>query len=71
MNIVAEEQQPLLSPTTQDPEYGLNVKQIEVLLDFEEGDDGNPKEWTARYKWCIVLLLAFMAFAVYVNPRFS
>jgi len=70
MNIVVDEQQPLLTPTAPDPEHGLTAKQDEVLLDFEIGDDENPKEWTARYKWFIVLLLASMAFTVYVTARF-
>lgn len=61
---MAEEQQPLLSPTSQDPEYGLSVKQTEVLLDFEVGDVDDPRQWTSKFKWCIVLLLACMAFNV-------
>lgn len=65
MEIVTGEQQPLLTPATQDPENALTVKHDEVLLDFEDGDHGNPKEWTTQYKWCIVLLLASMAFTVY------
>jgi hypothetical protein len=65
MEIVANEQQPLLAPTTQDPENALIPKHDEVLLDFEDGDHDNPREWTGRYKWCIVLLLASMAFTVY------
>ncbi|KAF2681977.1 MFS general substrate transporter [Lentithecium fluviatile CBS 122367] len=64
MNIVADEQQPLLTPNSEDAEYGLFVKQDEVILDFEDGDPENPREWTARFKWCIVLLLASMAFTV-------
>lgn len=29
-----------------------------------EGDAENPLDWPAPYKWCIVGLLAFMAFTV-------
>ena len=38
-----------------------------VLVDFDpKGDPDNPLTWPAPYKWSIVLLLAFMAFTVYV-----
>lgn len=37
------------------------------IVDFDpNGDSDNPIEWTKSYRWCIVLLLAFMAFTVYV-----
>jgi hypothetical protein len=37
-----------------------------VILDFEKGDPENPREWSSRFKWFIVFLLAFMAFTVEV-----
>jgi hypothetical protein len=70
MEVVANEQQPLLAPTTQDHEHALIPEHDEVLLDFENGDNDNPKEWTVGFKWCIVLLLASMAFTVYITPTF-
>jgi len=57
-----EEQQPLLRPVVEDA--GADGKHDEVILDFEEGDPENPKEWDAKFKWFIVFLLAFMAFTV-------
>ena len=57
-----EEQQPLLRPVVEDTE--ADGKHDEVILDFEEGDPENPKEWDAKFKWFIVFLLAFMAFTV-------
>ena len=68
MNILPDEQQPLLTPTTEDAEHGLIATQNAGPLDFEDGDPENPKEWTAQYKWCIVLLLASISFTVYVTP---
>jgi hypothetical protein len=66
MNIVADEQQPLLTCSTlQDPDNASSVKRNEVLLDFEDGDDENPVEWTVKFKWFIVLLLATLSFTVY------
>lgn len=37
------------------------------LVTFDpEGDDENPLDWPATYKWSIVGMMAFMAFTVYV-----
>ncbi len=37
------------------------------VVDFDpDGDADNPMEWPAAFKWGIVLLLALMAFTVYV-----
>lgn len=57
-----EEQQPLLRPIVGDAE--ADTKYDEVILDFEAGDPENPREWDSKFKWLIVLLLAFMAFTV-------
>ena len=57
-----EEQQPLLRPIVEDAE--ADTKHDEVILDFEAGDSENPREWDTKFKWLIVLLLAFMAFTV-------
>ena len=57
-----EEQQPLLRPVVEDAE--ADIKHEEVILDFEKGDPENPREWSPKFKWFIVFLLAFMAFTV-------
>ena len=57
-----EEQQPLLRQIVGDAE--ADTKYDEVILDFEAGDPENPREWDSKFKWLIVLLLAFMAFTV-------
>lgn len=57
-----QEQQPLLRPIVEDAE--ADAKHDEVILDFEPGDPENPREWSPRFKWLIVFLLAFMAFTV-------
>jgi hypothetical protein len=62
----ADEQQPLLRPIVEGVEGDSTHN--EIILDFEAGDPENPREWAAPYHWSIVLLLASMAFTVYVNP---
>lgn len=63
--MTAAEEQPLLASVPEDLEDG--IKHTEVILDFEpDGDSDNPREWRASFKWAIVLLLACMAFTVYV-----
>lgn len=57
-----EEQRPLLRPVVEDA--GADTKHDEVILDFEAGDPENPRNWDTKFKWLIVLLLAFMAFTV-------
>lgn len=59
-----DEQQPLL-----DSSHGHSAEQEHngkhTLVEFDpNGDPDNPLEWPTRYKWSIVLLLAFMAFTV-------
>jgi hypothetical protein len=61
----ADEQQPLLRPIVEGIE--ADPQHHEVILDFAAGDPENPREWAAPYHWSIVLLLASMAFTVYVN----
>ena len=57
-----EEQQPLLRQISQiSREDG---KHDEVILDFEPFDPEDPRNWSEGFKWCIVLLLACMAFNV-------
>lgn len=35
------------------------------IVEFDpHGDAENPQDWSNRYKWCVVALLAFMAFTV-------
>jgi hypothetical protein len=59
-----DEQQPLLRPIVEGIE--ADPQHHEVILDFAAGDPENPREWAAPYHWSIVLLLASMAFTVYV-----
>lgn len=57
------EEQPLLGATIGDEEPEES-KQTGVILDFEDGDPENPREWPKAFKWAIVLILACMAFTV-------
>jgi hypothetical protein len=60
--MTATEEQPLLAAV---PEALLDAtKHTGVILDFEEGDAENPREWPIAYKWAMVSLLAFTAFTV-------
>jgi hypothetical protein len=58
---IPDEEQPLLRQITED-----DTKHDEVILDFEPLDPEDPRNWSDAFKWCIVLLLASMAFTVYV-----
>ncbi|KAF2028541.1 MFS general substrate transporter [Setomelanomma holmii] len=53
-----DEEQPLLRTITE------GVKHDEVILDFEPLDPEDPRNWSEAFKWCVVLLLACMAFTV-------
>lgn len=66
MNIVADEQQPLLGPILEDPEDAISVIHhgTTETIKFEIGDPEDPRQWKKSFKWCIVLLLASMAFTV-------
>ncbi|KAK3711305.1 hypothetical protein LTR37_009685 [Vermiconidia calcicola] len=47
------------------PEYYFEHDGKHKIVDFDpKGDPDNPMDWPKRYRWCIVLLLAFMAFTV-------
>lgn len=59
---IIDEEQPLLRTITQSS--GLDTKHDEVILGFEPLDPEDPRNWTAGFKWSIVLLLACMAFTV-------
>jgi hypothetical protein len=59
---IPDEEQPLLRQITED-----DTKHDEVILDFEPLDPEDPRNWSDAFKWCIVLLLASMAFTVYVR----
>tara|TARA_R110002003_G_scaffold214_29_gene16228 strand:+ start:18005 stop:18187 length:183 start_codon:yes stop_codon:yes gene_type:complete len=54
-----DEEQPLLRIITEE-----DVKHDEVILDFEPLDAEDPRNWSEAFKWCVVLLLACMAFTV-------
>ena len=43
-------------------ESGTNGKSN--IIRFENEDVDNPLDWTVRYRWCITILMAFMAFTV-------
>lgn len=62
---IPDEEQPLLRQITED-----HTKHDEVILDFEPMDPEDPRNWSPAFKWCIVLLLASMAFTVYVPVVF-
>jgi hypothetical protein len=58
---ITDEEQPLLRQVTrEDAKFAGD----EVILDFEVADPEDPRNWREGYKWCIVLLLACMAFTV-------
>ncbi|KAK7183100.1 hypothetical protein DPSP01_005955 [Paraphaeosphaeria sporulosa] len=60
--MTVDEQQPLLASIPETLQDG--IKHTGVILDFEEGDIENPREWPVAYKWAMVSLLAFTAFTV-------
>ncbi|KAF2636547.1 MFS general substrate transporter [Massarina eburnea CBS 473.64] len=66
MDAVADEQQPLLGPILEENEDAISVRHdgITEILHFELGDDEDPRQWTKRFRWFIVLLLACMATTV-------
>lgn len=57
---VADEEQPLLRTLTKD----VGDDEDELELEFEELDLEDPRNWSDGFKWCVVLLLACMAFTV-------
>lgn len=68
--MTAPEEQPLLAPIEDGPIE--STKHTEVILDFDpNGDPENPREWPTTFKWFIVLLLACIAFTVYVHRSFT
>jgi hypothetical protein len=61
-----DERQPLLSDGTP-AHYHFEINGKHKIVEFDpNGDPDNPMDWPKRYRWSIVLLLAFMAFVVYV-----
>ncbi|PVI05754.1 MFS general substrate transporter [Periconia macrospinosa] len=66
MNALADEQQPLLGPILEECEDVISVRHYGTTetVEFEIGDPEDPRQWTKGFKWCIVLLLACMAFTV-------
>lgn len=66
MNAIADEQQPLLGPILEEPEDVISVRHYGTTetVEFEPGDPEDPRQWSKRWKWFIVFLLAFMAFTV-------
>ncbi|KAL1598680.1 hypothetical protein SLS60_007820 [Paraconiothyrium brasiliense] len=60
--MTATEEQPLLASLPETLQDG--VKHTGIILDFEQGDAENPREWPIAYKWAMVSLLAFTAFTV-------
>ena len=55
---VASEHQPLLDPSHTD---GDPRQRRGSVVSFQEGDSGNPKEWSAKYRWFSVVILCFQA----------
>ena len=62
--VLTDEEQPLLRVISLTAQSEQSVKNDEVILDFEPLDPEDPRNWTASFKWFIVLLLALMAFTV-------
>lgn len=60
--MTAAEEQPLLPAVPGTTRLG--IKHTGVILDFEQGDPEDPREWPIAYKWAMVSLLAFTAFTV-------
>lgn len=56
------ERQPLLPEET--PRVQQENGKPNVVRFDPNGDPDNPLEWPIGYRWCITLLLAFMAFTV-------
>ncbi|KAH7089695.1 major facilitator superfamily domain-containing protein [Paraphoma chrysanthemicola] len=59
---IPDEEQPLLRTITE--EDVVKHTGDEVILDFDPFDPEDPRNWSEAFKWCIVLLLACMAFTV-------
>lgn len=57
-----DEEQPLLRQITRESVF--STKHNEIILDFDPEDPEDPRNWTAGFKWSVVLLLACMAFTV-------
>lgn len=66
MATLIDESQPLLGGTSSSQEADNKpLTEHDVVVDFDpDGDEDNPLDWPAAYKWGIVALLAFMAFTV-------
>ena len=69
--VFTDEEQPLLRIISHDLDTSSNQEQPNGgstnpndLLDFDPFDPEDPKNWSRRFKWGIVLLLALMAFTV-------
>ncbi|KAL6705387.1 hypothetical protein ACN47E_007036 [Coniothyrium glycines] len=60
--VFTDEEQPLLRIISHDLVDG--IRNDDPALDFEPLDPENPKNWTPRFKWSIVFLLALTAFTV-------
>lgn len=61
---IMDERQPLLeSQPTNETNIQSNGKHNIVEFD-PAGDPDNPMDWPTKFRWSIVLLLAFMAFTV-------
>ena len=59
-----QERQPLLESQHRNQDNGKQKH----IVDFDpNGDEGNPMEWTKKYRWIIVFFLSFMATTVYGN----
>jgi len=58
---LTDEEQPLLRTLSKSI---VDADEEELEVDFEPLDPEDPRNWRDGYKWCIVLLLACMAFTV-------
>lgn len=61
---VVAERQPLLPPEAPTHYYQEGDDKSKIVEFDPNGDSDNPLDWPAKFRWSIVLLMAFMAFTV-------
>ncbi|GAA5993408.1 hypothetical protein JCM10908_002653 [Rhodotorula pacifica] len=57
-------------PGTADPKKALDedlMEKYQYLVDFEEGDQYNPKEWSQRKQWFCAAQISLMTLVVYIG----
>lgn len=59
------ERLPLLDSTSREEGDGQRGRKASIVSFAEQGDSGNPLEWSKKYKWFSVVLLCLFAAVVY------